>query len=233
MSRRRNQRNRGAVRDKRSGVMLSRSQPHPLLELFTAVPVNSADYPDADLPPFNPPAEMKQLLAIHIFDNLYPGLPAPAPDGTTYLLTNEDGTPAVDSRGVQYKIGASKYRLANPTGRDLPMGGAGEYWLPWTVTATAVKPRAAAAVNHDGLPDVDQFTDAQIEALELQLDQLKQDRAVASGLDGARSVNPPQWSTFRKRNKDRLRQRTEEEQRRHDEVEAEMQAVDEEGGDVE
>lgn len=231
MSRRKNARTRGAIRDKRSGVMLSRSSAHPLLELFTAVPVNSADYPDANLPPFNPPTEMKQLLAIHVFDNLYPGLPAPAEPGTTWYLVDENGEPVTDSRGVQHKIEASKYRLANPTGRDLPMGGAGEYWLPWTVPATAVKPRAAA-VSHDGLPDVDQYTDAQIEALELQLDQLKQDRAMAKGLDGMKSVNPPAWSTFRERNKDRLRERTETEQRRHDEAEAAQQAVEDDGGDA-
>ncbi|QPO17109.1 minor tail protein [Gordonia phage Lilbeanie] len=212
MARRRDPRLKGAIRDRKSGVMLGRTGPHPLIELFTAIPNNSADHPEADLPPFNPPDELKQLLGIHIFDNLYPGLPAPLEPGQTWwLFRDAEGTqPEVDERGVHRRVDASKYRLVNPTGQDLPMGGAGEFWLPWTAKVDAEpRRRSRTAVDHDGLPDVDKYTDAQIEALELQLAQLKQDRLVSEQLD-AKVVPPPEWATYRQRNKDRLRKRTQD-----------------------
>lgn len=203
MARRANQRTRGAVRDRKTGVMLGRSAQHPLSSLFTAVPNSSVDYPDADLPPFNPPEEFKHILAIHIFDNLYPGLPAPAAPGTEWHLVGSDGAAVVDGRGQPVVVGAAKYRLVNPTGDRMPMGGNGEMWLPWSTPAEAVAP-AVVMADPDGVPDVNELSEAQLVALEQQIEQRRIDEARAREADVDVAPSDPGWVQWRQERAERL-----------------------------
>lgn len=55
----------GIVRDKQTGIVLARTQRHPLADLFRSAPMGMGN-----MPGMNIPAEAEHILAIHIFDNL-------------------------------------------------------------------------------------------------------------------------------------------------------------------
>lgn len=55
----------GIVRDKTTGIVLTRSQRHPLADLFMSAPMGPGN-----LPGMNIPYEAHHILAIHVFDNL-------------------------------------------------------------------------------------------------------------------------------------------------------------------
>lgn len=184
MARRANQRDRGAIRDRRTGVLLARKDP-PLARLLTAVPLTAPDYPGADLPGMNFPPEYAQAIAVHL-ENLYPGLPLPSREPQTVELQG------------------SKYRLVNPTGDTKPMGGNGELWLPWTEDAATVGVEAVMP-DPDGIPDINELSEAQLQALEAHIDQRRADEARAQELD--REVPAAEFAAFRA---DRAAQLTDE-----------------------
>lgn len=220
MARRSNQRRRGLIRDKH-GVVLAFAGRHRMLDVFTAIPLAAPELPDGgDLPPINLPSEMKQQLCLHIFENLYPGLPAPLPPGVRAHLVDDDGQPILTDQGAPAIIEGSRYRLVNPTGdRGLPMGGAGEHWLTWKIDAQTVKREAAELMADVGqaipMPDVANMTDAEADAYaeQLRLQQIRlEKRAVASEqaqqLDvpiDTNRVRPPEFGNWRENNRSKLR----------------------------
>ncbi|WP_353107839.1 hypothetical protein [Gordonia sp. (in: high G+C Gram-positive bacteria)] len=186
MARRANQRDRGVIKDRKTGVVLARRRQHSHLQLLTSIPNNHPDYPDADLPPFNMPDEIKHLLAIHVFDNLYPGLPLPPGEGETWTVTS--------STGETWTVNGSRYRLVNPTGDTKPHGGNGEVWLPWVVPAEAV---ATADGDVDGVPDVDDLDDAQLAALQRRIEERIADEAMLNAMDPQAKPSKPEWVRWR------------------------------------
>lgn len=219
MARRSNQRRRGLIRDDH-GVAIALDRKHPMLDVFTAIPLSAPELPDGgDLPPINLPTEMKQQMALHLFENLYPGLPAPLPPGVRAHLVDDDGMPIVNDRGTAVTIESSKYRLVNPTGDNgLTMGGAGEHWLTWKVDAETVKREAADMIADVGpaipMPDVANMTDSELDAYREQLrtQQLAIENRLAVGeraqqLDvpiDTNRVRPPEYGNWRARNRDKL-----------------------------
>lgn len=199
--RRKSPRHRGAFRDRKTGVVLSRSNRHPMADLFTAIPANSADYPEATLPPFNMPEEMKQLIAVHVLDNLYPGLPAPAGPDERWHLVSEDGEPVVDPlTGQQAVIEGARYRLVTPEGGPgaarTVNGGAGQEWLPWTEDAEGIS--VAAVLDTERVPEVsDDMTDEELDVLQARVDSLRIDRARRKELD--REPTKVEWDEWRKK----------------------------------
>lgn len=84
MARRGNQqRNRGMVRDKKSGVVLAREQEHPQRYVFESIPNGTPI-------PFHMDPEMQQVLAIHVFDNLKCSPPG---DDAVYRLVRSKANP--------------------------------------------------------------------------------------------------------------------------------------------
>lgn len=222
MARRSNQRRRGLIRDD-NGIAIALDRRHGMLDVFTAIPLAAPELPNGgDLPPINLPSEMKQQLCLHIFENLYPGLPGPLPEGVQAHLVDDEGRPILNDRGVPTIIGSSKYRLVNPTGdATLPMGGAGEVWLPWTVDAQQVQRDTAELMAEVGpampMPDVSNMTDHELQAHaeQLRAQQIAiENRLVASEraqqLDVPIDPNrtrPPEWGNWRSRNRDKLREK--------------------------
>lgn len=226
MARRKGQ-TRGLIRDD-NGVVLALDKRHPMLDIFTAIPLSAPDVPGGgDLPPINLPTEMKQQLALHMFENLYPGLPSPFPPGVQAHLVDDQGRPIVNDRGEPVIIRSSKYRLVNPTGDDsLTMGGAGEHWLSWKISGEAVRRRAAEAMADVGqavpMPDVTQMNDdelaaysEQLRAQQLAIENRLVDSERARQMDipiDTNTVAPPEFGNWRGRNRDKLRdKRTDEE----------------------
>ena len=187
MARRSNQRDRGVVKDRKTGVVLARTRRHTHQHVFTSIPNSSPDYPDADLPPFQMPDEMKQVIAVHLFDNLYPGLPLPPGEGEVWTITAADGT-------VVGEVQGARYRLVNPTGDNKPSGGNGEVWLPWIVPAEAV---ALEDVDMDGVPDVDDLDDAQLAALEKRIEERRIDEAHLAAIDSQAKPDRAEWQKWR------------------------------------
>lgn len=217
---RRKGRVRGLIRDDH-GVVIGLDRRHPMLDVFTAIPLAAPDVPGGgDLPPINLPTEMKQQLALHVFENLYPGLPAPLPAGVQAHLVDDQGRPIVNDRGHPTVIRSSTYRLVNPTGdSSLTMGGAGEHWLSWKISGERVRRAAAETMAAVGpavpMPDVSQMDDTELAAYSEQLraQQLAiEDRLATSSrarnLDlpiDTSSVAPPEYGNWRSRNRDKLR----------------------------
>ncbi|UVG34999.1 hypothetical protein SEA_VIACONLECTUS_36 [Gordonia phage ViaConlectus] len=223
MARRSNQRARGRIRDN-NGVVQALGQRHPLLDVFTAIPLHEPERPQAKLPPINWPTELKQVVCIHVFENLYPGLPAPLPPGVRAHLVGDDGKPIVNERGEPVIIGSSKYRLVNPTGdKGLTMGGAGEHWLTWAVDAQAVQRATAETMAEVGpaqpMPDVGQMDEQellahaeQLRAQQLAIEERLQTSERANQLDVPIDMPvapPPEWGDWTERNKHRLRPKDE------------------------
>ena len=220
---RRKGRLRGLIRDD-NGIAQALDRRHPMLDVFTAIPLHAPELPNADLPPINLPTEMKQAQAIHLFENLYPGLPAPFPPGVQAHLVDDQGRPIVNDRGEPVIIRSSKYRLVNPTGDDsLTMGGAGEHWLSWKIDGEQVRRATAETMAAVGpavpMPDVTQMDDTELAAYSEQLraQQLAiEDRLTTSerarSLDvpiDTNSVAPPEFGNWRARNRDKLRDKGE------------------------
>lgn len=225
MARRSNQRRRGLVRDD-SGVVIALDRRHPMLDVMTAIPLSAPELPNGgDLPPINLPTEMKQQLCLHIFENLYPGLPAPLPPGVRAHLVDDEGRPILTDKGTPAIIESSKYRLVNPTSDNtLTMGGAGEYWLTWKVAAESVKRAAAELIADVGpavpLPNVTEMDDTELAAYQeqLRIQQIAIENRLA---DGERAqqldvpvptdrVRPPEWGSWRERNRDKLQDKGEQ-----------------------
>lgn len=179
---------RGILRDK-NGVVVGRRSKHPFTGLFTAVPATSADYPDAQIPPLNLPEEFKHLLAQHIFDNLYPGLEAPPGEGETWTVTRPDST--------EFTIGPSRYRLVNPTGDRMPMGGNGEEWVAWSLPGEVLQP-AADPVDPAAVPDVDDLTDDEFAALQDKVMKRIENDARLAALDEQAKPTEPEWEQWRR-----------------------------------
>ncbi len=183
MARRANQRDRGAIHDRRTGVLLARKNP-PLAHIFTAIPLTAPDYPGSQLPGMNFPTEYANAFAVHL-ENLYPGLPLPSREPQTVQLEG------------------SRYRLVNPTGGDMPMGGNGELWLPWQDDEESVGVEAVMP-DPDGVPDVNGFSEAQLRALEQQIDQRRADEARLRESDKTLDRKKPEWVEFREGRQERL-----------------------------
>lgn len=152
-----------------------------MADVFTAIPAYVADHPEADIPPFNMGEEFKQILAIHIFDNLYPGLGAPSQEPTAF------------------DIAGAKYRLVKPPGSpgDLPMGGDGSMWLPWSVDAEAL--RVGSPPDPEGLPDIDltSMTPEQLLAFQAKIDNQLIAHEQARGTDKPIEIEEPEFMRFR------------------------------------
>ncbi|MFT4087401.1 MAG: hypothetical protein QM658_09650 [Gordonia sp. (in: high G+C Gram-positive bacteria)] len=125
MSVRRRRPNRGLIRD-REGVVLARTAEHPLAYLFEAIP-SYDPASEKPLPPMHMPPEMRQIIAIHVFDNLKCGGP---------------GEDAV-------------YRLVKNKTTDAPMGLAGAMWVPKSVPDDVFEPEPVAddGVDVDALSE--------------------------------------------------------------------------------
>lgn len=125
MSVRRRNRHRGLIRNA-DGVVIARRDEHPLAHLFEAVPSYDPATQNA-LPPMHMPPEFRQLLAIHIFDNLRCAPPA---DDAVYRL-------------VKNKVA------------DAPLGLAGALWVPHSVPDEVFEPEPVEddGVDIDGLSD--------------------------------------------------------------------------------
>lgn len=186
MTHRRDSRERGVFRDRKTGVVVARKHRHTHQHLLTAVPNGHPDYPDADLPPFQMPDDMKQVIAVHLFDNLYPGLPLPPGEGEQWTITLQDGSTAI--------VEGARYRLVNPTDDTMPHGGNGEVWLPWIVDAEAVAPD----VDVEGVPDVDDLDDAQLAALQKRITDRLTEEATRAALDPQAQPSEPEWVKWRK-----------------------------------
>lgn len=172
---------RGLIRDK-NGVVVGRRSQHPYTRLLTAIPMSSADYPDAQIPPMNMPEEVKHLLAIHVFDNLYPGLPLPPEPGEKWTITDAAGA-------VAGEVAGSKYRLVNPTGDVMPAGGNGEEWVAHSLPGESIMPDVVV----EGVPDVDGLDDAQFEALQARVVQRIEDEARLAAMDTQAKPTKPEW----------------------------------------
>lgn len=196
MARRKNPKNRGVIRDRKTGVVLARTSQHPLSGLFTAIPSNAPDYQGSELPPFNMPDEMKHLLAIHLFDNLYPGLPLPPGDGEVWQITLPDGT--------KVEVGPSRYRLVNPTGDHKPMGGNGEVWLAHSRPAEDAMPAGMVVPDPAGVPDVEDLTDAQLAALEERIELRRIDEARLAEMDAQAKPEEQEWQRWRRERAEKL-----------------------------
>lgn len=168
-----------------------------MADVFTSIPVNTADHPNADIPPFNPPEEFKHLLAIHVFDNLYPGL--------ADVAINQESTPV--------EIGPSKYRLVTPPGAPLgtTMGGAGEVWLPWKIDAEQL---TVGPVPDPDIPDVpiDQMTPEQLAALSAKVEAAQLAHAHAQGMDEPPADDEPEFMKFRAAKLEQVEERLREAQ---------------------
>ncbi|QGJ95818.1 hypothetical protein J1770_gp32 [Gordonia phage EMoore] len=218
MARRGNQRRRGLIRDD-NGVVLALDRRHPMLDTFTAIPLSAPDMPGVEVPPINLPPEMKQAQCIHFYENLYPGLPAPLRPGLRAHLVDDNGDPIVNERGVPVVIESSKYRLANPTGDNLPMGGAGEFWLSWAIDAEQVRADAQELIDEQGpaqMLNVEDMDDEQLAAYHAQLNEqqrriervlLEKERARQLDLPGNdQRTAPPEFGNWVQSNADRLRE---------------------------
>ncbi|QRY62761.1 hypothetical protein JVX90_00340 [Gordonia sp. PDNC005] len=177
---------RGIIRDD-NGVVVARRAKHPLQHLLTAIPADSPDYPDAQIPPMNLPDELKQLVAVHVFDNLYPGIPAPPEPGETWTVTS--------STGAEFTIGSSTYRLVNPSGDSMPMGGNGETWLAHAIPGEAAVPDEV--VDMTAVPEVDDLSEAEFEALQARVMQRIEDEARVSAMDAQARPEKPDWQKWR------------------------------------
>lgn len=133
------------------------------------------------------PDEMKQVIALHVFDNLYPGLPLPPGEGEVWTITDADGATVGEVHGA-------RYRLVNPTGDTKPSGGNGEVWLPWAVDADAVK---VADVDMDGVPDVDDLDEAQLAALQKRIEDRLVDEAQLAAIDNQAKPKRAEWQRWR------------------------------------
>lgn len=178
---------RGILRDPQTGVVVGRRKQHPSAHLLTAIPAGSPDFPD--MPPFNMPPEMKQLLAVHLFDNLYPGLPLPPKPGESWTITGADGE-------VVAEVGSSTYRLVNPTGDSKPMGGNGETWLAHSVPAEAAVPDLSDEELAD-VPDVDDLSERQFAELQAKVEQRIEDQARLDAMDSQAKPEPADWQKWR------------------------------------
>lgn len=179
---------RGILRDPQTGVVVGRRNQHPHAHLFTAIPTANPDYPG--MPPFNMPDEMKQLIAVHFFDNLYPGLPLPPEDGESWTITDAAGAAVAE-------IGPSKYRLVNPTGDVKPMGGNGETWLAHSVPAEAAVPDLADD-EVENVPDVDDLSEREFAALQARVEQRIEDDARLAAMDAQAKPEEPEWQRWRR-----------------------------------
>ena len=179
---------RGLLRDPQTGVVLGRRSQHPYSHLLTAIPSGSPDYPD--MPPFNMPAEMKQLLAVHVFDNLYPGLPEPPGPGESWTITDAAGE-------VVAEVSGSKYRLVNPTGDAKPMGGNGETWLAHSIPAEAAVPDLSEEELAD-VPDVDDLSERQFAELQAKVEQRVEDEARLAAMDSQAKPAEADWQKWRR-----------------------------------
>ena len=153
-----------------------------MADVFTSIPVNTADHPNAEIPPFNPPEEFKHLLAIHVFDNLFPGL----------------ADVAINQESATVEIGPSKYRLVTPPGAPMgtTMGGAGEVWLPWKIDAEQLTVGPVPAPDIPDIP-IDQMTPEQLAALSAKVEAAKQAYAHAQGMDEPPAPEEPEFMKFR------------------------------------
>lgn len=176
MARRRNQRDRGRIIDRKTGVLQAHSNPR-LQPLLTAIPLHAPEHEGAQLPCLNLPWDYTNVIAIHL-QNLYPNLPLPSQEPQTVTLEG------------------SKYRLVNPTGDDKPMGGNGELWLPWCEDAESVGVDAVMADPVD-VPDVNELSDAQLTALEQHIEQRRADEARAAELDQGHDPQAEEWMRYR------------------------------------
>lgn len=181
---------RGLIRDKH-GVVVGRRAKHPYAGLLTAVPMTSADHPDAQIPPANLPEELKHLIAVHVFDNLYPGLPLPPGPGETWTVTMPDG--------AEVTVGPSRYRLVNPTGDVMPAGGNGEEWVAHSLPGESIMPDIAV----EGVPDVDDLTDDQFEALQARVVRRIEDEARLEAMDSQARPSEPEWAKWRRERDER------------------------------
>ena len=128
--------------------------------------------PNGTAIPFNMPPEMQQVLAIHVFDNLRCSPPA---DDAVYRL-------------VRAK--------ANP---DAPLGTGGVMWVPKTVPdSTFDRPDVqVGAVAVEGIPDIEDLDDAQLDALEARIADRKIAQTQAANLDVPVETEAPEWRQWR------------------------------------
>lgn len=179
---------RGILRDE-NGVVVGRRSQHPHAHLLTAIPAANPDYPN--VPPFNMPPELKQLVAVHVFDNLYPGLPQPPEVGESWTITNSAG----DLVG---EVGPSRYRLVNPTGDSKPMGGNGETWLAHSIPAEAAVLDAMTDVDLEQVPDVDDLDERQFAELQARIDKRIEDEARLAAMDSQAKPSEADWQKWRR-----------------------------------
>lgn len=229
-------RNRSVIMDPaKTGIVWARKREHPLRRIFDSVPARWPDHPEVEMPPADMPPEMKQILAIHLFDNLR----FMSPEEVTDLLRSvaaeihdrvmHDRAWTVEEIVDKFAPEGPVYKLVkNPNNPDAPMGVGGSMWVPIGEPDEKYEAQPMTDDGEDltGIP-IDEMTDEQLDVMQRRLDERHVERARRADLDQPDTVAPPaeedmpDWMRERQGILDRAAERA---ARRDAELEAEAKA---------
>ena len=227
-------RNRSVIMDPaKTGIVWARKREHPLRRIFDSVPARWPDHPEVEMPPADMPPEMKQILAIHVFDNLRFMSPEEVTDLLRTVLTavhdDVNDVWSVDDIVAEYAPEGPVYKLVkNPNHPDAPMGVGGSLWVPIGEPDEKYEAQPMTDDGEDltGIP-IDEMTDEQLDVMQRRLDERHVERARRADLDQPDTVAPPaeedmpDWMRERQGILDRAAERA---ARRDAELEAEAKA---------
>lgn len=230
-------RNRSVIMDPaKTGIVWARKREHPLRRIFDSIPVRWPDHPEVDMPPMDQPPEVKQVLAIHLFDNLRFMSPADVTDllrsAVTAAIGRHEEEPLdaeIEEIVDQFAPEGPVYKLVkNPNNPDAPMGVGGSMWVPIGEPDEKYEAQPMTDDGEDltGIP-IDEMTDEQLDVMQRRLDERHVERARRADLDQPDTVAPPaeedmpQWMRERQGILDRAAERA---ARRDAELEAEAKA---------
>ena len=227
-------RNRSVIMDPaKTGIVWARKREHPLRRIFDSVPARWPDHPEVEMPPADMPNEMKQILAIHLFDNLRFMSPEEVTDLLRTVLTavhdDVNDVWSVEDIVAEYAPDGPVYKLVkNPNNPDAPMGVGGSMWVPIGEPDDKYEAQPMTDDGEDltGIP-IDEMTDEQLDLMQRRLDERHVERARRADLDQPDTVAPPaeedmpQWMRERQGILDRAAERA---ARRDAELEAEAKA---------
>jgi hypothetical protein len=189
-------RNKQLIYDE-NGIVIGRKNKHPRQFMLDAIPILAGDYPDADIPPMNMVAGMKQCIAVHLFDNLN----LHDVDEVRERMNTALIAAGITSKEKRESI-ISEHGPADPPIKLVkntahgpqPMGLAGEMWVPRSIPDEAFEP----PVVEEQLPDdIDDMTDAHLDQLQAQIDERRVHLARKKDLDPAPEAagEEPEWLT--------------------------------------
>lgn len=191
-------RNRSVIMDPaKTGIVWARKREHPLRRIFDSVPARWPDHPEVEMPPADMPPEMKQILAIHLFDNLRFMSPEEVTDLLRTVLTavhdDVNDVWSVDDIVAEYAPEGPVYKLVkNPNNPDAPMGVGGSMWVPIGEPDEKYEAQPMTDDGEDltGIP-IDEMTDEQLDVMQRRLDERHVERARRTDLDQPDTVAPP------------------------------------------